>query len=76
MQLRPRVRSPVFSAEPLAVEQMCAGELGAEPGSAQALDRLAVARSRAVSGQGEIAERAYLAALSERVSRWLRRWRS
>ena len=41
-QLLARVDAPVLAAQPLAVEQMGAGELHADAGTAEAFDRLAV----------------------------------
>ena len=41
-ELRARVDPPVLAAQPLAVEQVRAGELRAQPRAAQPLDRLAV----------------------------------
>ena len=41
-QLRARVDAAILAAQPLAVEQVGAGELGTQPGAAQPLDRLAV----------------------------------
>jgi hypothetical protein len=41
-QLLPRIRAPLFAAEPLAVEQMRAGQLEREPATAEPVDRLAV----------------------------------
>jgi len=41
-QLRPRVDPPALAAQPLAVEQVRAGQLGPEAGAAQPADRLAI----------------------------------
>ena len=41
-QLLARVDAAVLAAQPLAVEQMRAGELGPQPGAAQPLDRFAI----------------------------------
>src|SRR4051794_37664963 len=41
-QLLARVDPAVLAAQPLAIEQMSAGELGTKPGPCQSLDRLAV----------------------------------
>jgi len=42
-QVLPRLNTAALAAQPLPVQQVTAGELGADPGPAQALDRLAVA---------------------------------
>ena len=46
-QLLARVHAPALAAQPLAVEQVRAGELRSQPGPAEAVDRVAV---RAVGG--------------------------
>ena len=43
-QLLARVHAPVLAPEPFAVEQTGAGELDADPGALEPLDRLAVER--------------------------------
>ena len=59
-QLRTRVDPAILAAQPLAVEQVRAGELGPQPGAAQPLDRLAI------QPLGGVARRS--AALGERAS--------
>ena len=41
-ELGARVHAAILATQPLAVEQVRAGELGPQPGAAQPLDRLAV----------------------------------
>ena len=41
-QLRARVDAAILAAQPLAVEQVRAGELGTQPRAAEPLDRLAI----------------------------------
>ena len=41
-ELRARVDPAALAAQPLAVEQVSAGQLGTQPGAAQSLDRLAI----------------------------------
>ena len=45
-QLLARVDAPALAAQPLAVEQVRAGELRPQPGAAEPLDRLAVEAAR------------------------------
>src|SRR5438094_7688353 len=41
-QLLTRIDAPALAAQPLAIEQMRAGEFGTEPGTAQPIDRFAI----------------------------------
>ncbi len=63
-QLRTRVRAPVGAAQPLAVEQLCAGEEHAHGCLAEGVDRFAIRlfRDAAMPDAGAVA-----AALAESV---------
>ena len=41
-QLLTRIDAPALAAQPLAIEQMRAGEFGTEPGTAQPIDRFSI----------------------------------
>src|SRR5918994_1079311 len=68
-QLHARIRTPTLPAQPLAVEQARAGELGTQPRSTQSIDRFGVG----LLGRLAFAEQRPRTPRSPAPSRW--RWR-